>query len=277
MAGDGELAGAARLLLLLLAALVVAAAAAAPSEADTLLAFRATLRGPTGDGPPAPLDQWVASPGAGPCAQPVWYAVRCHPVTNQVLVLRLEYLGLQGPAPDMTPLAALPGLRALSFANNNLTGPFPAGVSALPTLKMFYLSRNRLSGDIPDAAFAPMRGLKKLFLSDNDFTGPIPGSITSPKLLVLQLARNRFEGPLPDMDQKGLQLVDVSQNNLSGPIPERLRHFGAAAFQGEFIRSFLARRARMHDARYRFYILLHNRSCLHDVSNFFFQQMTLVY
>ena len=265
MAGDGEPAGAARLLLLLLlAALVVAAAAAAPPEAETLQAFRKTLRGPTGDRPPAPLDQWANSPGAGPCAHPVWYAVRCHPSTNQVLVLRLEYLGLQGPAPDVSPLAALPGLRALSFANNNLTGPFPAGVSALPALKMFYLSRNRLSGDIPGDAFAPMRGLKKLYLSDNAFTGPIPGSITSPKLLVLQLARNRFEGALPDLDQKHLQLVDVSHNNLSGPVPERLQRFGAAAFQGEFIRSFMARRARMHDrCTYRF--LFFFAVCLHIV------------
>ncbi|CAM0908932.1 unnamed protein product [Alopecurus aequalis] len=232
MAGDGEPAGAARLLLLLVLAALVAAAAAAPSEADVLLSFRATLRGPTGTTPPAPLDQWVTAPGAGPCGQPVWYAVRCHPVTNQVLVLRLEYLGLQGPAPDMTPLAALPGLRALSFANNNLTGPFPAGVPALPMLKMFYLSRNRLAGDIPGDAFATMRGLKKLYLADNAFTGPIPGSITSPKLLVLQLARNRFQGAMPDLEQKNLQLVDVSGNNLSGPIPDRLQRFGAAAFQG---------------------------------------------
>ncbi|KAM0834549.1 hypothetical protein ACQ4PT_063535 [Festuca glaucescens] len=231
MAGDGELAGAARLLLLL-SAFVVVAAAAGPSETDVLLSFRATLRGPTGDRPPAPLDQWVTSPGSGPCGQPVWYAVRCHPVTNQVLVLRLEYLGLQGPAPDMAPLAALPGLRALSFANNNLTGPFPAGFSKLGVLKMLYLSRNRLSGDIPDDAFAPMRGLMKLYLTDNDFTGPIPRSITSPKLLVLQLSKNRFDGPMPDLDQKGLQLVDVSNNNLSGPVPERLQHFGVAAFQG---------------------------------------------
>ncbi|KAK1612732.1 hypothetical protein QYE76_036405 [Lolium multiflorum] len=233
MAGDGELAGAARLLLLLLATLVAVAAAAGPSEADVLLSFRATLRGPTGDRPPAPLDQWVTSPGSGPCGLPVWYAVRCHPVTNQVLVLRLEYLGLQGAAPDMAPLAGLPGLRSLSFANNNLTGAFPAGLSKLGMLKLLYLSRNRLSGDIPDDAFAAMKGLMKLYLTNNDFTGHIPGSIvTSPKLLVLQLSKNRFDGPMPDLDQKGLQLVDVSNNNLSGPVPEQLQRFGVAAFQG---------------------------------------------
>uniref|UniRef100_A0ACD5UJJ6 Uncharacterized protein n=1 Tax=Avena sativa TaxID=4498 RepID=A0ACD5UJJ6_AVESA len=232
MAGDG----AARPLLLAAALALVAAAsvvAAGPSETEALLSFRETLRGPTGNSPPAPLDQWVTSPGSGPCGDPVWYAVRCHPVTNKVLVLRLEYLGLQGPAPDMAPLGALPGLRALSFANNNLTGPFPAGLSALGMLKLLYLSRNRFSGDIPDGAFAAMRGLMKLFLTDNDFTGRIPGSLTSPKLLVLQISKNRFEGPVPDLKQTGLQLVDVSNNNLSGPVPQQLQRFGTAAFQGE--------------------------------------------
>ncbi|XP_044432340.1 pollen receptor-like kinase 5 [Triticum aestivum] len=225
--------GAAGLLLLVLAAFV--AAAAAVSEGDVLLAFRETLRGPVGDRPPAPLDQWVSSTGTGPCQEPVWYAVQCHPDTNQVLGLRLEYLSLQGAAPDMAPLAALLGLRVLSFANNNLTGAFPAGLSALPALKTLYLSRNRLAGDIPDGAFAAMRGLKKLFLGDNAFTGPIPGSITSPKLLVVQLARNSFQGPIPNFDQKGLLLFDVSDNQLSGPIPEVLSRFNAASFQVQVI------------------------------------------
>ncbi|XP_044958288.1 pollen receptor-like kinase 4 [Hordeum vulgare subsp. vulgare] len=230
MAGDG--AGAAGLLLLAALAALAAAAAAAASEGDVLLALRATLRGPSGDRPPAPLDQWVSSTGTGPCQDPVWYAVRCHPGSNKVLGLRLEYLGLQGNAPDMAPLAALPALRVLSFANNNLTGGFPPGLTELPALKMLYLSRNRLTGEIPGDTFAAMMGLRKLFLADNAFSGPIPGSITSPKLLVVQLARNRFKGDIPDFDQKDLQLFDVSHNQLSGPIPPGLRRFKAVSFEG---------------------------------------------
>ncbi|KAL5200573.1 hypothetical protein ABZP36_021776 [Zizania latifolia] len=226
----GEAAAAARLLLAV-AALSLAAAAAGAPEAVTLLAFREALRGPQGV-PPDPLSQWVTT--AGPCAGPgvsLWYGVTCHQRTGQVLGLRLEYLGLQGDAPDMSVLAALPGLRALSLANNNLTGPFP-DLSMLPALKMLYLSRNKLAGDIPDGAFASMRGLRKLYLSDNAFTGPIPSSITSPRLLVLQLSKNRFEGPLPDFAQADLRSVDFSGNNLSGPIPTGLQRFKATAFQG---------------------------------------------
>ncbi|XP_044442148.1 pollen receptor-like kinase 4 [Triticum aestivum] len=132
----------------------------------------------------------------------------------------------------MAPLAALTSLRVLSFANNNLTGPFPPGLTELPALKMLYLSRNRLSGEIPSDTFGEMMGLRKLFLADNAFTGEIPGSITSPKLLVVQLARNRFQGNIPDFDQKDLQLFDVSHNRLSGPIPQGLRRFKAASFEG---------------------------------------------
>ncbi|XP_040381339.1 pollen receptor-like kinase 4 [Oryza brachyantha] len=227
----GEAAAAAVWLLLAAAALSLPAAAAAGPEAATLLAFREALRGPHG-APPAPLSQWVTT--AGPCAGAglsLWYGVTCHPQTGRVRGLRLEYLGLQGAAPDLSALAALPGLRALSLANNNLTGAFP-DVSMLPALKMLYLSRNKLAGGVPPAAFAHMRGLRKLFLSDNAFTGPIPSSITSPRLLVLQLSKNRFDGALPDFVQPNLHLVDFSDNNLSGPIPAGLRRFDAKAFQG---------------------------------------------
>ncbi|KAF0904697.1 hypothetical protein E2562_036163 [Oryza meyeriana var. granulata] len=230
MAGEAA-AAAAVCLLLAAAALSLSAAAAVGPEAATLLAFREALRGPQGE-PPEPLSQWVTT--AGPCAGggvSLWYGVTCHPRTGQVLGLRLEYLGLQGAAPDMAALAALPGLRALSLANNNLTGAFP-DVSMLPALKMLYLSRNKLAGDIPAAAFAHMRGLRKLYLSDNAFTGPIPSSITSPRLLVLQLSKNRLEGTLPDFKQENLQVVDFSDNNLSGPIPAGLRRFDPKAFQG---------------------------------------------
>lgn len=236
MAGGGLAAG---LLILLLATTTLTAEAAAATETDTLLTFRKALVGPTSTGPPAPLDQWTTTPG--PCLIPgkpsTWFAVRCHPSTARVLGLRLEYLGLQGPPPDLTPLSSLTALRALSFANNNLTGAFPSSVSALPALKMLYLSRNRLSGAVPDDAFAHMRGLRKLYLNDNGFTGTVPASVnTSPKLLALQLARNDFEGPLPEMDRpRDLQTLDVSFNDLSGPVPQRLRKFGAPAFQGELV------------------------------------------
>lgn len=209
-----------------------AAAQATPapvrSEADVLIAFRDTLRGPDG-APPGPLRNWGTP---GPCRgnASAWYGVSCHG-NGTVQGLQLERLGLAGDAPDIGALAVLPGLRALSLADNALTGAFP-NVSALAVLKMLYLSRNHMSGVIPEGTFGPMRGLRKLYLSGNEFSGPVPGSITSPRLLELSLANNRFEGPLPDFSQPELRFVDVSNNNLSGPIPTGLSRFNASMFTG---------------------------------------------
>ncbi|XP_062224645.1 pollen receptor-like kinase 4 [Phragmites australis] len=198
------------------------------TEGDVLIAFRDTLRGSDG-APPGPLRSWGTP---GPCRGNIssWYGVSCHG-NGSVQGLQLERLGLAGAAPDLGALAVLPGLRALSLADNALTGAFP-NVSALAVLKMLYLSRNRLSGVIPDVTFGPMRGLRKLHLASNDFSGPVPSSITSPRLLELSLANNRFDGPLPDFSQPELRFVDVSNNNLSGPIPEGLSRFNASMFSG---------------------------------------------
>uniref|UniRef100_A0A0E0JW73 Protein kinase domain-containing protein n=1 Tax=Oryza punctata TaxID=4537 RepID=A0A0E0JW73_ORYPU len=203
-------------------------AGGAGPEGDVLIAFRETLRGPD-DAPPGPLRAWGTP---GPCIGNVsqWFGVSCHG-NGSVQGLQLERLGLSGAAPDLGLLAALPGLRVLSLANNAIAGAFP-NVSSLAMLKMLYLSRNRFSGVVPDGTFHTMRGLRKLHLSSNELSGPIPSSITSPRLLELSLAHNRFDGPLPDFSQPELRYVDVSSNNLSGPIPEGLSRFNASMFSG---------------------------------------------
>ncbi|KAJ1260255.1 hypothetical protein BS78_10G217800 [Paspalum vaginatum] len=207
-------AGAGRLLLaaavLLEAATFRSDAQSPDADAAALLAFKATLRA-AGGGPPALLGDWRAP---GPCTGAVkspWQGVRCRVPTGRVQLLQLEGLGLQGAAPDLAPLARLPGLRSLSFSDNNLTGAFPDVGAALPALRFLFLSRNGLAGEIPDDAFAPLKGLQKLDLSGNGFSGPIPSSVTTSTKLFS---------------------VNVSYNNFSGPIPEGLRKFGAASFQG---------------------------------------------
>jgi len=78
------------------------------------------------------------------------------------------------------------------------------------------LYQNRLAGEIPDGAFAALRGLQKLNLAGNAFSGPIPSSIASSAHLLA---------------------VDLSNNNFSGPIPEGLRKLGSnVQLQGELVR-----------------------------------------
>jgi hypothetical protein len=210
------------------AAVVVSADDGGKTEGDVLVAFRDTLRAADGS-PPGPLRSWGTP---GPCNgnHSSWYGVSCHG-NGSVQGLQLERLGLAGGAPEMGSLSVLPGLRVISLSDNALTGPFP-NVSQLGVLKMLYLSRNKFSGVIPVDAFMHMRGLRKLYLTSNDFSGPVPSSITSPRLLELSLAHNKFDGPLPDFSQPELRFVDVSENNLSGPIPAGLSRFNASMFQG---------------------------------------------
>ncbi|KAE8770034.1 pollen receptor-like kinase 4 [Hordeum vulgare] len=210
------------------AAVLVSAIEGGKTEGEVLVAFRDKLRASDGS-PPGPLRSWGTP---GPCNgnHSSWYGVSCHG-NGSVQGLQLERLGLAGGAPDVGSLAVLPGLRVISLSDNALTGPFP-NVSALGVLKMLYLSRNRFSGEIPADTFRPMRGLRKLHLSRNDFSGHVPSSITSPRLLELTLANNRFDGPLPDFSQPELRFVDVSNNNLSGPIPAGLSRFNATMFRG---------------------------------------------
>ncbi|XP_073001526.1 pollen receptor-like kinase 4 [Typha latifolia] len=197
------------------------------SEADVLLAFKKTLSS-GGDGDALP--NWVD--GTKPCNQNVslWTGVRCN-IDGEVQGLQLENMTLSGNL-SLDLLVGLPGLRALSVQNNSFEGPVP-DFTKLAAIKMIYLSRNRFSGTIPDDMFAGMLGLRKVYLSHNEFTGPIPGSLTRlQKLLDLGLDYNRFDGKIPDLRQPGLLMVNVSYNNLEGPIPTRLRQFNANLFAG---------------------------------------------
>ncbi|XVE79918.1 hypothetical protein DITRI_Ditri14bG0095700 [Diplodiscus trichospermus] len=158
-----------------------------------------------------------------------WAGVLCD--NGTIWGLQLENMGLSGTI-DVNTLTGLSNLRTLSFMDNNFNGPIPE-LNKLTALKSIYLSRNRFSGDIPGNAFAGMIWLKKLHLSQNQFTGAIPLSLaTLPKLLELELDGNQFSGQIPDFKQKDLQIVDLSNNRLEGPIPASLSKMNASMFSG---------------------------------------------
>ncbi|XP_042415510.1 pollen receptor-like kinase 2 [Zingiber officinale] len=201
--------------------------ASADDEGSILLQFKSKL---SSDRLGGPLADWGPTNGAGPgpCAAN-WTGVRCK--RGRVSTLQLENMGLSGDV-SLEALAGLPDLRSLSISNNNFRGPIP-NLSALPELKFAYLWMNRFSGEVPDGMFAAMRGLKRLWLSQNNFSGRIPSSLTAPrKLSQLRLDGNHFDGPIPELWQPDLNFVNVSYNNLQGPIPVRLSAMKAAWFAG---------------------------------------------
>ncbi|KAJ4963521.1 hypothetical protein NE237_023460 [Protea cynaroides] len=198
---------------------IVAMAASPASESDILLKFKASLVHNTA------LDSWNAS--TNHCTD--WEGVRCFEGT--VRGLQLENMGLMG-AIDVDTLMGLSFLRSVSFMNNNFHCPIPS-IWRFGALKSVFLSNNHFYGEIPDDAFAGMGSLKFLYLSENELTGKIPSSLTQlPRLLELGLEGNKFEGNIPDFQQKDLRLVSVANNDLEGPIPPLLSKMNSSSFVG---------------------------------------------
>ncbi|OEL30109.1 putative LRR receptor-like serine/threonine-protein kinase [Dichanthelium oligosanthes] len=221
---------AARLLFLLLL-LQAADAARLPlslvpdnAAADALLKLKSGIKDDSGA-----LGSW--SPGTSPCNgdDSSWAGVMCN--KDGVHGLQLEAMRLSGTI-DLGALKSLPGLRTLSFMDNEFAGPMP-DVKPLSGLRAIFLSGNKFSGAIPADAFAGMGSLKKVVLSNNDFSGPIPASLADvPRLLELQLNDNKFQGKIPDLKQQELKEVNLANNELEGEIPASLKSIKPDMFAG---------------------------------------------
>ncbi|KAG5538160.1 hypothetical protein RHGRI_025287 [Rhododendron griersonianum] len=193
-------------------------------DADALLKFKDGLSNNVDA-----LGSWnnSTSPCSGNYAN--WIGVLC--TDGDIWGLQLENMGLTGDI-DVDALLLLPHLRTLSFTNNKFDGDFP-DFYKLGALKSLFLSNNQFSGSIPDNAFAGMASLKKLYLSHNAFQGNVPTSLAQlPKLIELRLEGNQFTGLLPNFQQKDLRDVNVSYNQLEGPIPPALINVSPTSFSG---------------------------------------------
>ncbi|RCV31851.1 hypothetical protein SETIT_6G210900v2 [Setaria italica] len=196
----------------------------APDAADALLKLKSGIN----DGGGA-LSSW--SPGTSPCSggDSKWAGVMCE--KGAVHGLQLEGMSLSGKL-DLAALKSLPGLRTLSFMDNEFAGPMPE-VKELSGLRAIFLSGNKFSGTIPANAFAGMGWLKKVVLSENNFSGPIPASLADvPRLLELQLNDNKFQGKIPDLKQEELKEVNLANNELEGEIPASLKSIKPDMFAG---------------------------------------------
>ncbi|KEH39699.1 pollen receptor-like kinase 4 [Medicago truncatula] len=197
------------------------------SDAEALLKFKGSLTNAVA------LSSWDPSINPKPPCQgtiPNWVGLFC--LNDRVWGLRLESMGLTGNI-DLASLASMPALRTLSLMNNTFVGPLP-DIKLLPNLRALYLSYNHFSGQIPDDAFAGLPRLRKAHLSNNEFTGKIPSTIaTLPIIVVLRLDSNKFQGEIPNFRNKNsLKVINLSNNELEGPIPPNLRHFDASSFSG---------------------------------------------
>ncbi|KAM0835233.1 hypothetical protein ACQ4PT_063064 [Festuca glaucescens] len=200
------------------------ASASSDPAADALLKFKDGITDDNGA-----LKTWL--PGTRPCegSTSSWAGVICH--KGDVMGLQMENMGLSGKL-DLSPLKSLDVLRSVSFMDNEFAGPMP-DVKVLSGLRAVFLSGNKFSEAIPADAFDGMGSLKKVALAKNNFSGPIPASLADvPRLLDLLLNDNKFQGKIPDLRQKELQVVNVANNELEGEIPPSLKSMPADMFAG---------------------------------------------
>ncbi|KAG6542993.1 hypothetical protein Mapa_015685 [Marchantia paleacea] len=154
-------------------------------------------------------------------------------------------------------LGMLPVLEEFMLQNNNLTGRIPSSLGNISAatggyLFDFLLGSNDLSGSIPASignlsvpTFHNSLTLEKVKLGGNSFHGAIPDSFSSFRSLQsLHASQNRLTDSLPLLKNcPNLTVVDVSWNQLSGPVPSwleglsgslRVLMLGSNRFEGPF-------------------------------------------
>eukprot|EP00602_Paraphysomonas_sp_CaronLab_P011046 CAMPEP_0185021922 /NCGR_PEP_ID=MMETSP1103-20130426/4621_1 /TAXON_ID=36769 /ORGANISM="Paraphysomonas bandaiensis, Strain Caron Lab Isolate" /LENGTH=1297 /DNA_ID=CAMNT_0027553721 /DNA_START=274 /DNA_END=4167 /DNA_ORIENTATION=+ len=117
----------------------------------------------------------------------------------------------------------------LDLSFNSFTGSLPQDLERLASIEYMYLQSNRFTGTLPQ--LGNLTRLGTLLLYENGLTGTIPSLLHNLCLLrELSLSRNHFTGSLNDLfgdisissTDKLIEVIDVSDNRISGTIPEAM-------------------------------------------------------
>ncbi|VYS62570.1 unnamed protein product [Arabidopsis thaliana] len=166
-----------------------------------------------------------------------WDGVSCDPKTGVVVVLDLEFNGLNGPLRSNSSLFRLQHLQILDLGSNNIWGTLPDSIGNLKYLRVLSFKDCHLYGKIP-SSLGSLFYLGSLLLPHNDFTSEPTDSVgnlnqlTDFQLMLLNLSSliwidlgsNQFRGMLPSnmSSLSKLKNFDISNNSFSGTIPSSL-------------------------------------------------------
>jgi len=131
----------------------------------------------------------------------------------------------QPPQVFLTP----PELLVLDLKRNSLTAIDNLDFAVAANLEQFDVSHNAIGGTIP-ASLAADSFITVVELGSNQFSGTVPASFAGDSEIVsFNIGSNLLTGSIPDFGSESLfEFLDVSDNYLSGTIPEYIGDFGAA-------------------------------------------------
>ncbi|XP_060667294.1 receptor-like protein EIX2 [Ziziphus jujuba] len=126
-------------------------------------------------------------------------------------------------------------IQVLYLNYNSFGGGIPSSFGSLIFLQSLHLRSNNLAGILSLSSLQNCINLVTLDLSKNKFEGNIPTWLgTSPaKLRFLIAGFNEFHGHIPEQlcALNSLQILDLSNNNLFGPIPKCFNNFSIMAIE----------------------------------------------
>ncbi|KAL0000616.1 hypothetical protein SO802_014397 [Lithocarpus litseifolius] len=118
-----------------------------------------------------------------------------------------------------------PHLRQLILSSCNIT-EFPKFLKSSKYLQCLDLSNNRIPNQIPEWMFEVVENLQFLDLHANLLQGNLP--VPPSTMIAFFMSNNGLTGEISSMicNASHLEILDISNNNLSGKIPQCLGNFG---------------------------------------------------
>lgn len=126
-------------------------------------------------------------------------------------------------------------LQEIDLSSNKLTGNIPQSLCASNQLRILILLKNFLFGTIPQE-LGTCTSLVRVRMGQNFINGSVPnGFIYLPELNLLELHNNMLSGTLQEQGENKsnsskLVQLNLSNNKLSGPLPNSFSIFSSAQF-----------------------------------------------